>query len=291
MNIHAIETGKVKITESWRIGRGNSIKRLINTLFDSDFTEWLPIYVWLIEHPEGLILVDTGIPAKANRRIWFPPFMPLVQRAAIFDMTPEQEVGPQLKRLGFSPDDVRWVVLTHLHQDHDGGLHHFPKAEFVVTRKEWEAAVGFSGRMNGYLNQRWPNWFQPRLVEFDETPLGAFSSHHTLTKSGDVHLVPTPGHSPGHMSVILVEGDQSIFFAGDASYTQGLLLTGKTDGVGVDLQAQQDSYKKILSYAEQNPTIYLPSHDPGSKARFVKRVLLNREIEAKVHELDMGMSL
>jgi glyoxylase-like metal-dependent hydrolase (beta-lactamase superfamily II) len=275
MNIHAIETGKVKITQSWRIGRGDSIKRLLNTLFDSEFTGWLPIYVWVIEHPEGLIVIDTGIPADANKRIWFPPFMPLVQRSATFNMSPDLEVGPQLRRLGFSPDDVRWIVLTHLHQDHDGGLHHFPKAEFFVSRREWEAATGFRGRMNGYLNQRWPTWFQPRLVDFDQKPFGSFNSQHKLTKSGDIRLVPTPGHSPGHLSVILVEGDRSIVFAGDASYTEELLISGKTDGIGMDPEAQRESHRKILAFAEQNSTIYLPSHDPGSKNRLVNRTPIN----------------
>ena len=285
MNIHAIETGKVKITENWRTGRGDGIKRLMNTLFDSEFTEWLPIYVWVIEHPEGLIVIDTGIPADANKRIWFPPFMPLVQRAAKFEMTPEQEVGPRLRRLGFSPDDVRWVVLTHLHQDHDGGLHHFPNAEFIVSRREWAAAAGFNGRLNGYLNQRWPDWFQPRLVDFDKTPFGAFTGHRTLTKSGDVHLVSTPGHSPGHLSVILVEGDLSIVFAGDASYTEDMLIVGKTDGIGPDPQAQRDSHMQILAYAEQNPAIYLPSHDPGSKERLVNRTPINMKRELKAQLL------
>ncbi len=275
MKIHTIETGRVKVTRNWRVGRGGGIKRLMNTLLDSEFTEWLPIYVWVIEHPEGLIVIDTGIPADANKRIWFPPFMPLVQRAAKFEMTPEQEVGPQLRRLGLSPDDVRWVVLTHLHQDHDGGLHHFPNAEFLVSREEWAVATGFKGRMNGYLNQRWPSWFQPGLVDFDQIPFGPFASHHLLTQSGDVHLIPTPGHSPGHLSLILVKGDCSIIFAGDASYTQDLLIAQQADGIGGDPQAQQDTHVKILAYAEQRPTIYLPSHDPGSKERLENQTTIN----------------
>lgn len=279
MDVRVIETGQVKVTQSWRVGRGEGATRLINTFFDSEFTEWLPIYVWVIEHPEGLIVVDTGIPAEANKRIWFPPTMLLVQHAAIFDMTPQEEVGPQLQRIGISPDDVRWVVLTHLHQDHDGGLHHFPKAEFIVSRREWEAANGFQGRMNGYLNQRWPAWFQPRLVDFDQTPIGSFSGQHTLTETGDIHLVPTPGHSPGHLSVILIEGDLSIIFAGDASYSEDLLISGKVDGIGMDPQAQRESHEKILAYAGQNPTVYLPSHDPGSKERLVNRTLINKKLE------------
>jgi glyoxylase-like metal-dependent hydrolase (beta-lactamase superfamily II) len=133
--------------------------------------------------------------------------------------------------------------------------------------------------MNGYLNQRWPAWFQPRLVDFDQTPFGSFSGQFTLTKSGDIRLVPTPGHSPGHLSVILVEGDLSIIFAGDASYTEDLLISGKADGIGMDPQGQRESYKKILAYAGQNPTVYLPSHDPGSKERLVNRTLINKKLE------------
>jgi len=274
MKIQAISTGKVKITESWRVGKGDGFKRLKNTLFDRQFTAWLPIFVWVIEHPEGIILIDTGIPANANKRVLFPPFMPLVQRAAVFDMTPEQEVGPQLQRLGYALEDVRWVVITHLHQDHDGGLHHFPHAEFIVSSNEWEAATGIGGRLGGYLNQRWPSWFQPKLVNFDQPSFGPFSSYHTLTASGDVHLVPTPGHSAGHLSIILDEGETSIFFGGDASYTEDLLLAGKPDGIGADPQTQQETHQKIWAYATQNPTVYLPSHDPEAEARLLNRTIV-----------------
>ena len=283
MTIHAIETGKVRITKNWRTGLGDGNKRLMNTLFDSEFTEWLPIYVWVIEHPEGLIVIDTGIPTDANKRIWFPPFMPLLQRAAKFQMTPEEEVGPQLRQLGLSPNDVRWVVLTHLHQDHDGGLHHFPNAEFVVSSQEWEMAVGLKGRMNGYLNQRWPDWFKPELIDFNSgLPFGPFGSYHTLTQAEDIHLVPTPGHSPGHLSVILTEDDLSIMFAGDASYTDELLLAQKADGIGPDPQGQQETHRKILAYAEQHRTVYLPSHDPGAKERLENRMPVNTNLELEV---------
>lgn len=274
MNVFAIETGKVKITKNWRVGRGEGVMRMINTLFDSQYTEWLPIYVWLIEHPEGLIIIDTGIPADANKRIWFPPFMPLVQRAAKFDIAPEQEIGPQLERLGFATDDVRWVVLTHLHQDHDGGLKYFPNAEFVVSRREWADATGFKGRMNGYLNQRWPNWFQPRLIEFEDAPPGPFSGSFTLTRSADFHLVPTPGHCPGHMSAVLVEADQSIFFAGDTSYSEDLLLASMTDGITMDPGTQHETHLQILAYAKDNPMVYLPTHDPDSRSRLENRATL-----------------
>jgi hypothetical protein len=66
MKIHAISTGKVKITQNWRIGREDDPLRLVHTFFDRRFTDWLPIFCFVVEHPEGLIVIDTGIPANAN---------------------------------------------------------------------------------------------------------------------------------------------------------------------------------------------------------------------------------
>ena len=268
MNIHAISTGKVKITQTWRMGRDGDSLRLAHTLLDRRFTDWLPIFCYVIEHPEGLIVIDTGIPANANDPIWFPPWMRLVQRAAYFDqMTPEEEIGPQLQKRGLSIKDVRWVVLTHLHQDHDGGLHHFPNAEVIVTRAEWQAAIGLKGRLGGYLNQRWPKWLFPTFVEFKNGAYGAFPHSHPLTKRGDVCLVSTPGHSVGHLSVLVKENNQTLCFAGDASYSQELLLTDAIDGVGSDPAAQHRTHKQILQFASQTPMIYLPTHEWDAERR------------------------
>ena len=62
MKIHAISTGKVKITQNWQVAREGDPLRLAHTLFDRRFTDWLPIFCYVIEHPEGLIVIDTGIP-------------------------------------------------------------------------------------------------------------------------------------------------------------------------------------------------------------------------------------
>lgn len=274
MKIHAIETGRVRVTERWIQGEGVGFRRILNALFDKALTDWLPIYVWVVEHPEGLIVVDTGIPPDANKPRYFPPFMPLIQRAAVFDISPEEQIDRKMRTLGLEPKDVRWVVLTHLHQDHDGGLHHFPKSEFLVSREEWNFASGFKGRMNGYLNQRWPRDLAPTLIDFDDGPYGPFSGNTILTKTGDVRLVPTPGHSPGHLSVLLKEGDTTIMFAGDTSYTESLLVDMIADGVGTDIEAEIETHQKILAYAAENPTVYLPSHDPDGMMRLSGRITL-----------------
>lgn len=275
MNIHAISTGRVKITKSWQKGRADDSMRLTHTLFDNHFTDWLPIFCFAIEHPEGLIVVDTGIPVDANKPIWFPPWIRLIQRAAIFDeMTPEEEIGPQLQKRGLSPKDVRWVVMTHLHQDHEGGLHHFPNAEIVIDKSEWNVAIGLAGRLGGYLNQRWPKWLSPTLVDFNDGAYHAFAKSQSLTKRADVRLVPTHGHSAGLMSVIVEEGNHAIFFAGDSSYTQQLMLDQQIDGVAPNVQEMQQTLQRIREFVQATPTVYLPTHDPESGKRLVERKVI-----------------
>lgn len=66
MNIHAIQTGTVALTTNWREGVGRGRRRLLNTLLDRQWTEPLPIYAFAIEHPEGVIVVDTGETARVS---------------------------------------------------------------------------------------------------------------------------------------------------------------------------------------------------------------------------------
>lgn len=275
MNIQAFTTGSVQITKRWLHGGEHAYpKRLMHTLLDPHLTDPLPIWCFVLHHPEGLIVIDTGIPRDANKPVWFPPHMRLAQRAAPFQIgTQMEEIGPQLRAKMIRPEDVRWVVLTHLHQDHEGGLHHFPNAEFLVARAEWEVATGWKGRMGGYLNFRWPPGFAPTLVDFVE-PDADFGGRHTLTAASDVFLVPTPGHSAGHLSVIVAEDDQSVFFAGDASYTQEQLLADELDGVSPDGAAVHQTHQRIQAFAARQPTVYLPSHEWAVQERLASRTAI-----------------
>jgi N-acyl homoserine lactone hydrolase len=272
VRIHLIETGTVAVKESQREGHGRGPMRLINTLRDRNWTEPLPIYAWAIEHPEGVIVIDTGETARTAIPGYFPRWHPYFRLALRMWVNADDEIGPQLERIGIRPSDVRWVVMTHLHTDHAGGLAHFPDAEILVSRAEYKAASGVSGRVNGYLPNRWPEWFSPRLVDLESDPLGPFPASRALTSAGDVLIVPTPGHSKGHMSVILDEGDgSSIFFAGDTSYTEELMLRGAVDGVSPDVKAAAATLERIREYASGSRVVYLPSHDPRSTERLDAR--------------------
>ena len=267
MRIHAIQTGTVAIKERQRQGVGHGIRRRLNTLLDKTWTEPLPIYAWVIEHPEGIIVVDTGETARVAEPGYFPWWHPYYRLGIRAWVRPEEEIGPQLQALGIQPIDVRWLVMTHLHTDHAGGLHHFPKVEILVSRTEYQLASGTAGLVRGYLPNRWPTWFVPHLIDFAPQPPGPFPSSYSLTQAGDVVLVPTMGHTPGHLSVIVQDGSVSTFLAGDTSYTQKLLLDGVVDGVSGNDKVAQQTIQRIQKYLNSVPTIYLPSHDSEAVTR------------------------
>ena len=271
MKIHAIQTGTVAVTRAWREGVGHGKRRLLNTIRDREWTEPLPIYAFAIEHQEGVIVVDTGETARASQADYFTRWHPGT-RAFREWVEPDHEIGPQLERLGISQGDVRWLVMTHLHTDHAGGLDHFPDTDILVTRTELEFASGMRGRLRGYVaNRHWPSWFNPTLLDLEPEPLGPFPRSLRLTEAGDVTLVPVPGHTPGQIGVLVDEGDQSVFLAGDSSYTQDLMLRGKPDGVGSDDEQERRTHERIRAYAAANPTVYLVAHDPETGARLAER--------------------
>lgn len=249
MRIHAIQTGTVAVKKSQIQAKGHGLARNIAVFTDPDWTEPLPIFAWLIEHPEGLILVDTGETSRTAQRGYFPSWHPYFRIAVRSQVEPDDEVGPKIQALGFMPSDVRWVVMTHLHTDHAGGLGHFPKSEILVSRSEFSAASGTLGKLRGYLPQHWPSWFSPRLVDIPADAFGPFPESLPLTNEGDVVLVSTPGHSAGHMSVAVVETEQTILLAGDLSYTEQLMLDLSVDGVSPNESKAFNSLQRMRELA------------------------------------------
>jgi glyoxylase-like metal-dependent hydrolase (beta-lactamase superfamily II) len=168
--------------------------------------------------------------------------------------------------------------MTHLHTDHAGGLYHFPDTEILVSRTEYEQARGFQGQLRGYLSNHWPDWFAPTLVDFVPRTVEAFPKTFSLTEAGDVSLVPTPGHTAGHMSVLLHDGPLTYFFAGDVSYTEQTMVDLVVDGVSLDRKTALKSLKRTRHYVKNIPTVYLPSHDPASAERLAaRRIALPQE--------------
>ncbi len=265
MKVHAIRTGSVRIKTAQIERRGG----VLGIFMDRQWSDWLPTFAWAIEHNEGVIVVDTGQAAHLLES--GKSLHPYLRWEVRFRVEPEEEIGPQLRALDIGPRDVKQVVLTHLHVDHDAGLKHFPASEILVAPGEMQQAKGMMGRIRGYLPQRWPAWFDPVALHLDDGPFGPFAASKRLTKAGDIVAVATPGHTADHLSVLVEDGDVVLFLAGDASYTQDLMVAGKVDGVSPDASVAAATLAAIRRFARERPTVYLPTHDPESGARLAGR--------------------
>src|SRR5580658_346883 len=273
MKVHAMRTGLVQVRQAQRESKGKGPARIVNMLLDKEWTEWLPIYAWAIEHAEGVIVVDTGETSRVHQKGYFPGWHPFYRRAARFSVHSDEEIGPHLRELGIAPRDVRHVVLTHLHTDHAGGLAHLTNARSWVSEQEFDRASGLGGRIQGYLPHRWPRWWQPSFIRFDHGAFGPFENSMSLTKQGDVLILPTPGHTPHHVSVVVC-GSPALFLAGDTSYNQQLLIAGKVDGVSPNEEVARQTLSRIVALSQERPMVYLPSHDPESQSRLLNQSVL-----------------
>jgi N-acyl homoserine lactone hydrolase len=97
-----------------------------------------------------------------------------------------------------------------------------------------------------------------------------------VTKSEDVLLIPTPGHTYHHCPLLLKTDNEHILFAGDTSYKYQQLLDNRFGGANIDFIQSQKTYNNILRYAEKYPVIYLPSHYEDSANRLTSKECLSK---------------
>ena len=132
------------------------------------------------------------------------------------------------------------------------------------------------------MPSQWPPWFAPRQVSFTGPPAGPFGRTLPLTADGTIFAVPTPGHMPGHMSVVVRVPEVTYFLAADATYSEALLKRRIVDGPSANLKTSLDTLERIAAFARQEPTVLLPAHDPLAEHRLTERITLTEEAR---HEL------
>jgi glyoxylase-like metal-dependent hydrolase (beta-lactamase superfamily II) len=260
MNIYALQTGVVHVKADFLKGSADagSSLRFLGRLFTDRNQVSLPIYAWLIEHDEGLIVVDTGDRADTGSN---------VLSQSTFTARQDEQIGAQLARLGFATEDVSRVVLTHLHGDHVNGLADLEGCPVFLGEREY---AFYSSRFGGLFTRRTtrlPPAFNPKPLVFEPVPVGSFTKSVALTRAGDVLVVPTPGHTGGHVSVIAIKDGVHYFLAGDVTYSQTGLLGQQLQGPSLSQTEHVATLARVLDYARTHPTVYLPAHDWGSGPR------------------------
>ena len=219
---------------------------------------------YVLRHPTaGTILIDTGFHPDASESLSkdFGTVMGVIARGVKPDKTPYEQ---HLRERGVEPDEVRRVVMTHLHFDHTSGMRLLPNARFTCARREWKAANARDAALKGYVAHHLPPEERVDLIDFeaDGEPHGPFAQTIDLVGDGSVLLVSTPGHTPGHMSVLL---DKHVLVVGDAAYTLRSIEEQRISLLAANDDRYRSSLKEIKAFTEQEPgAIVVPSHDPDA---------------------------
>jgi len=166
----------------------------------------MPVSSYLIVHPRGNVLFDTGIHCDALT----DPVGRLGKRVAgLFSIRSKsgEDVVSQLAGLGLQPDDIQFVVASHFHFDHCGCNSSFPRATFLVQRAEMEVA---RAERNRYNPKDWDHRLDYRLLE----------GEHDVFGDASIVILPTPGHTAGHQSLWIRARTTQFVLTSDASYTR-----------------------------------------------------------------------
>jgi glyoxylase-like metal-dependent hydrolase (beta-lactamase superfamily II) len=273
--VSVISTGTVRIHPEQPYG---TRKPLYWWLLTS--RRWTPpqaINVYVIEHARGLILFDTGQDrASVTDRGYFPGgFTGLIyDRLARFDIGEQDTLTAQLATLGYAPADVDTAILSHLHQDHIGGLAELTGADVLVSAAEWAELSRPGPELRGFLRShiRLPGLRCRQVTPepANDPGLAPFTQSLDVMGDGSLMLLPTPGHTAGSISLLVRRTNRPpLLLVGDLTYGADILQRGQVPGVGNRRQLAESS-RKVLALAGHQPgLVVLPAHDPTAAQRLL----------------------
>src|SRR5229473_94827 len=175
----------------------------------------------LVKHPAGDLLIDTGSSSHYDQEISGYPFATWLKLKALAgQLKPKVPLPDLLRRVGEDPATLRWVILSHAHLDHAGGLMDLPHLPVVLTREELQFAADPSVRAKGYViaahSKNFPPLTAPTL-RFEPRPYETFDESADLYRDGSVVVVPLRGHTPGSVGIFVnLSPVRRLFYVGDA---------------------------------------------------------------------------
>jgi glyoxylase-like metal-dependent hydrolase (beta-lactamase superfamily II) len=223
----------------------------------------IPVPWYLITHPKGNVVIDggTAVECATNPRVHWGDavdiYWPVLQE--------QQGCLNQLRQIGVAPESVRFVLQSHLHLDHTGAVGRFPNATHLVQRAEFQYAFT-------------PDWFASLgyiRKDFDKPGLrwqfleGEASDFYDLYGDGSIVLIWTPGHSPGHQSLLItLPRSGPVLLTIDAAYTMDHWEEKALPGFLVSTVDAVRSVQKLRALADKTDAMVVTGHDPDSWTRF-----------------------
>ena len=221
---------------------------------------------YLIDTGDEVILVDTGIPAGTPEEV--PDENSILYTGK--DICTYMEA---FSALGYKPEQVTKILLTHKHSDHSGEIKSFPNAQIYVNEEELSAA-----ELQGV----------PNLVPVSFTD-GAYYNFPESQKITDgVYMIKAKGHTNGNSLVIAENDDLFYMFEADITYVDEALYENKLSVVFDDLPAARETLDRVRAFVRNHPTVYMGTHTPqGYENLEANRVMdLDNPVETVLAEVD-----
>lgn len=210
----------------------------------------VPVPCFLIEHPKGRVLFDSGLHPDCGT----DPAARLGAAATVFDVEFKagEDAAARLATQGIEPGHIRYLVNSHLHFDHTGGNATIPNAQLVVQRREWEA-----GRDADMVRR---NFYDPKDYDTGHDVL-LVDGEHDLFGDGRVLCVPTYGHTPGHQSLRVRLDTREVVLTGDACYLRRTLEALHLPSVVYDENGMLEALQRLRRLRDAGAQIVY-GHDP-----------------------------
>lgn len=253
IELHMFQTGTLR----------TKLKYIKMNQGEEDFE--IPVPWFLIKHPAGNIVIDGGNAVEAaidKRGHWgavVDAYDPVMDRS--------ENCVDQLRAAGVDPASIRYVLQSHLHLDHTGAIGHFPNAQIICQRVEYEYAFK-------------PQWFSQGAyirADFDRPGLnwkflgGEYTDNFDLFGDGTVRIIFTPGHAPGHQSfLITLPRTGPVLLTIDAAYTIDHWENKALPGLVHSSSDAVNSVDKLRRIASDTNAMVVTGHDPDTWQSFLK---------------------
>lgn len=244
-------------------------------LTSKSWTEPLPINVYVLEHERGLVLFDTGQDrASVTDPHYFPrgPLGRVYSRLARFEIGETDTLTHRLTAAGFDIADVSTVILSHLHQDHIGGLPELGHAEIIVSAEEFAGVSRPGPELRGLLRKHIElpglRWNPIEYATLADDELAPFQTGRDVFGDGSLVILPTPGHTPGSISLLVRRpGFAPLLLVGDLTYDIHKMEHGDVPGSGDQPRMHLSSDRVMALRARMPDLVVLAAHDPSAAGR------------------------
>lgn len=236
---------------------------------------WLPASTYLIEHPKGRILIDTGWSRKVSptaegmRRQGINRVIPINSLISFEGRVDSRKsVDEQLSAQGIRPSDIDYVILTHLGPDRVSGLESVADARrIMVSDTEFKAANRFGSRLLRYQPSLW-NDAHLTTFSFDKTGRGPVGNSFDLFGDGTLQLVHLPGFTRGMTAVVLKNNDKFVLFYSDAGFGKQAWRKMLLPGICADRKLAYRSLMWVRQMSlSPNCVASFANHDPEEVPR------------------------